>query len=149
MVQNASKWVFWGGQLVIFKCQNTAFFDFFWIFSSRFLKCASWAIFHIESICNHHLHMHVHMTVQKCTFFCLFWAKMTKKVIFSHKYGQKYHFWLSFMKGSLYQIESICVGKFSRKKIFEVGKLHYPLWPLKVCTEIYIWAYMAKMSFLV
>ena len=130
----ASKWVFWGGQLVIFKCQNTVFFYFFWIFSSRFLKCASWAIFHIESICNHHLHMHVHMDDHNSAFFCLFWAKLTKRVIFTHKYGQKYHFGVCFMKRPLCQIESICVSKFPEKFFFEVWQLHIAMYSYCACT---------------
>ena len=138
-----------GGLWGVFKCENIAFLDFFWIFSFRFLKYTSCPTFHVESMCNHHLPTIVHMMDHISAIFCLFWAKLTKKVIFTHKYGQKYHFRANIMYQPLCQIKSICVGKFSEKKIFELGKLHYLLWPFKVCTEIYIWAYMAKMSFLV
>ena len=66
-------------------------------------------------------------TIQKFTFCGQIWAKMTKNAIFGYKNGQKYHFWVGFMKQKLCQMLSINPSEFSEKTFFEVGQLHYPL----------------------
>ena len=40
-------------------------------------------------------------TAQIFIFFGQIWAKMTKDAIFGHKNGQKYDFWVGFMKQPL------------------------------------------------
>ena len=61
-----------------------------------------------------------------------FWMVVLKKVIFSHKNCQKYHFGVDIMSWPLCQIESIYIREFTEKKICEVGQLHHPLWALQV-----------------